>query len=97
MSDQTRDEGWSEAPAVLRVGSGVSLANGQPFVTVRWGDRSGQWSPGEARQHAMQVLEAAEAAEHDAVVVRWLRERVKVDIGSIAQMIKDLRAFRTEH
>jgi len=91
MSDELED-------AVLSVSSGVSAFDGKPFVHVRWLEQSGQWDIESARQHALQVLEAAEAAEHDAAVVRWLRERVKVnDGGRVAEMLADLRRFRDEH
>ena len=81
------------APA-LEVSSGVSIFDVRPFIRVAWGEQTGQWTPAEARQHALQVLEVAEAAEHDSVVVRWLRERVHVDVDRVGQMLKDLRHYR---
>jgi len=57
---------------VISVSSGVSARNGGGFVTIRWGDMGGQLSPEEARQHALAVIEAADAAEHDAAVVAFM-------------------------
>jgi hypothetical protein len=44
------------------------------FVTVRWGAEVGQLSPAEAREHGLAMLEAAEAAEADAAILRGMRE-----------------------
>lgn len=55
---QTGDTLWFE--------SGVSARTGKPFVHIRWGDQSGQLTAAEARDHALHMLEAANAAEFDA-------------------------------
>lgn len=50
----------------------VSGRTFEPMVQLTWGDQSGQLTPGEARRHALSILEAADAAESDAFVFRWL-------------------------
>lgn len=64
----------SEKPfsGVIGVQSIVSMRTREPLVLITWGDQSGQLSPDEARQHALRILECAEAAESDAFVFGWL-------------------------
>ena len=49
--------------------SGVSARTGKAFVHLRWENLSGQLTPAEARQHAMDVIETAHAAEFDEAFV----------------------------
>lgn len=74
--------------------SGVN-GTGQPFVTIHWGEMSGQFTVEEARQFGLIVLETAEAAEHDALFWSWLLENFgDVPIGKRATMLADLRNHR---
>jgi hypothetical protein len=57
----------------LEMESGVNKRL-EPFVTVRWGAEVGQLSPTEARTHGLAMLEAAEAAETDAAIMRGMRK-----------------------
>lgn len=50
--------------------SGVSSRTGKAFVHLRWENLSGQLTPAEARQHAMDMIETAHAAEFDEAFVR---------------------------
>lgn len=53
----------------IEVGSGVSLFTHEPFCTIIVdGRQAGQMSPAEVRAMALAWLEAAEAAESDALV-----------------------------
>ena len=54
--------------------SGVSARTGQPFVHIRWGDETGQLTTAEAREHALNMLEAANAAEFDAAFVKAMTD-----------------------
>lgn len=82
-----------EEGGVLWAESGVSLFTGEPFVTLRWGSHVGQCSPDDARQTAMSILAAAEAAESDAAVVKHLRA-IGVGEQAVGQFIGDLRTIR---
>lgn len=53
--------------------SGVSLFDGSPFVVIRWAQEAGQLTPERARELALSILEAADAAEFDAGLIRVLR------------------------
>jgi len=79
---------------VLESVSGVSLFTGEPFVTLRWGQNSGQSTPAEARELAMSILAAAEAAESDAAVVKALRA-CRLSEEAIAPFLRDLRDLRS--
>lgn len=59
---------------MIEILSGVSLFTGEGFVTLRWGAESGQLTPAEARTHALHLLEVAEAAECDAIVLAELTD-----------------------
>ncbi len=67
----------------------------EPFCIVRLNDRAaGQLSPAEVRAMALQWLEAAEAAESDALVVAELVETVGLDMPTAGQFIMALRKRR---
>ena len=56
----------------LQMESGVSAKTGEPFMHLRWGDQAGQFSPADARDHAMRIIDAAAASEFDAALVKAL-------------------------
>lgn len=69
------------------------------FVTVRAQAEDGSWmagqlTPTEIRQMAMQFLEAAEAAEQDAMVFRVLVRNVGAPTEVAAQVVMDMRRER---
>ncbi len=67
----------------------------KPYVELRLGDKGvTQWSPEEARGHARQVLEAAEASEQDAFFIEFITVRVGATDQAAAGMLQDFRAFR---
>ncbi|EFC79229.1 hypothetical protein [Parafrankia sp. EUN1f] len=75
--------------------SGVN-ERGAPFIHVSWGGQRGQVTVAEARQIGHQALEAAEAAEHDAIVVAWLRDKMDLTLHQAAAALGDLRAYRQD-
>ncbi len=79
--------------------SGVSLFTGEPFVQiVVVADGApvarGQLPPAEVRRHALAYLEAAEAAETDALVWHMLREEVGMSEEAVGTFLTALRARR---
>jgi hypothetical protein len=77
------------------VQSVVSNNSGDPYVQCRVGGFRWQWTPEEARQHAHQVLASAEAATHDAAMVRWMTlGGLAVSRETALQSLGDLRRFR---
>jgi len=68
----------------------VSVSTGEPVVTVRHTEDSAvawQWTPDEARQHAMQVLTGAVGIGLDDTYFTFLRERVGLDEGTARHVI----------
>lgn len=83
-----------DRPLNIGIDSGVNEKL-KPFCTVRLNDRAaGQLAPHEVRAMALQWLEAAEAAESDALVVRELVDTVKLDLPTAGQFILALRNRR---
>lgn len=67
----------------------------QPYVELHLGDIGvTQWSPAEARHHAMAVLEVAEAAEQDAFIYEWFAGRYSLDERHVSILLQEYRAFR---
>lgn len=76
--------------------SGVSLFDRKPFVVLRWGEMRGQLSPGEARQHALALLECAEAAVSDSALMRYLEEKVTMSFEDAGMLLVGLRKWRSD-
>lgn len=82
-------------PRVLNFESMVSAADGAPLIKMTWGNESGQMTVGEARAHALHVLEVAEAAEYDAAYWHFLTAEMQVTDGQqAAYMVGLLREHR---
>jgi hypothetical protein len=82
------------ADDIISVSSVVSQRDYRPFVQFRWGEQGCQLTPSEARQHAYGILDAANAAESDAMMVLFLQEKVGLEGVSIAAILQDFRGFR---
>src|SRR5262245_46491786 len=87
-----------EAAGEIGVKSIISNRTFQPLVEMSWGDLKAQLSLDEARQHAMYILECAEAAESDAFVFQLLtRDIIGTDEDQLKnwnKMIMEFQAFR---
>ena len=79
---------------VIDIRAGVGGETLEPFVLLQWEDRAFQLSPEHAREHALKILDASEAAVHDAFLVRWVLEVVGSDRERAFALIQDLRAWR---
>ncbi len=78
----------------INISSVISSRDGRPFVQLKWSGDGCQLTPDEARQHAYRILDAANAAETDSIMVRFLQERVGIDFKSIVPILRDFREFR---
>lgn len=74
--------------------SGVSLFTGEPYVQMKWGEQDGQLTPDECRAHAAGLIEAAEAAEFDAIFWKWSKERLAATDERAGQILQDFRRYR---
>ncbi|HET8631640.1 MAG TPA: hypothetical protein VFL91_29815 [Thermomicrobiales bacterium] len=78
-----------------QVGSLVSGRTHEPPVELPIGDRKPeQLPPAKAREIAVMLIEAAEAAEQDAFLFSWAREKLDCDDGQAARLVGELRAWR---
>jgi len=84
----------AEGSGVLEVQALVGGERGEPMVELRWDDQILQWSPEDAVQHGVQVIEAAEAACHDAWFMAFMRERLDATPAQAGQMLLEMRAWR---
>jgi hypothetical protein len=84
----------AEGSGVLDVQALVGGASGEPMVELRWDDKLLQWSPEETRQHAMILLEAAEAAVHDGWFAAFVQERLEGTREQAMGMLLEMRAWR---
>jgi hypothetical protein len=75
----------------------VSHRTGEPIVQIAWYDHIGQFAPADARQLAMQLLEASAVAETDAFLCRFLKEKIGIEeAADYAAILQEFRAFREE-
>lgn len=69
----------------------------QGLVKVDWGDTLHELiTPAEARRVAGLLLECAEAAEIDAIVVEFFMSRMNLPIEQAALVLDDFRKLRGE-
>ena len=91
MEKNLEHELWAE--------SIVSGRTFEPLVNVRLGTASiGQFTPEAARQYAGQLFEAAEAADSDAYVFKWLTRDIvgtfADDTENFERIMAEFKAFR---
>ena len=80
--------------------SGYGVFAQEPYVqiTIKLRDevRITQIAPDNARELAQNLFQCAEAADMDAMVIRFLQARLRFPLDKAATLIFDLRAFRDE-
>lgn len=81
---------------VFWVSSGFGHNTQRPFVQVviEALDASTQMSPAEARSLALNLLDAADAAESDGFLVTFLRDKIGAEDCAIASILTDFRQWR---
>lgn len=76
--------------------SGVSR-DGEPFIQLILGEKViAQQSVSQAREHALAILEAAEAAEQDAFLVHWVKDHLSAGEAAAAGLLQEFREWRRE-
>lgn len=78
----------------IHMQSGVSAFTGEPFIALQWGEQRGQLTVAEAREHAFAILETCEAAESDAFLYKFMREKVNATEERAAMMLVAFREYR---
>jgi hypothetical protein len=84
----------AEGADVVEVQALIGWATGEPLVELRWHDQILQWSPEAAIAHALGLVEAAEAARHDAWFAQFVQQRIGATREHVMQMLLDMRAWR---
>lgn len=80
--------------APLTLTPGVAGRNRQGFLIVEVaGLRIGQWTPGDARDHALNVLEVIHAVDLDAAYRRYLIGNIALDAQRASAVIHGLAEF----
>lgn len=86
----------AQSPGVVLVETVVSARTGEGRINITLGTTHFQVSSAEARSLALNLLEGAEAADHDAFVNRYFRDVVGLDSNAIQTLIGEFRAFRAK-
>jgi len=74
--------------------SSVHADDRAPWVHLQWADKKGMLTPDEARQFALSVFEAAEAAEHDAFLVEFLTNSIGAEFAVAIGVLHEFRNRR---
>lgn len=83
------------AEGTILITSLVSSRTREGVVQLEWGDKKAQLSCEEARQHALRIMECAEAAESDAFFIEWLQTNLSFSMETAVQMLENFRSYRT--
>lgn len=83
-------------PTPMSLTPGVSAFTGQPFIGLHMhGKQIGQWSPDDARDHAVYVLMSLRVAELDSAYLRGLRA-IGLDDSTARAVVGDLATHRDD-
>lgn len=76
------------------VSSIYGYASQKPYVNIEVSVSPMQVSPGKAREMALMLLESADAAESDAVLIGFARDVLDLDAQRSAQLLNQFRQYR---
>jgi hypothetical protein len=83
-------------PDLIQVSSMVSSQTREPMVLVRWFTNIAHFSIAQARELALNLLDAAEAAQSDAFIMAFAVDQVKVPVEKAGGLLMEFRKFRAE-
>lgn len=72
----------------------ISHRTKEGLVNIRWGNMSAQFSVKESRRHAINILEAADAAMSDSCLARYFGEKMDFPPEKLGIIIADIRHYR---
>jgi hypothetical protein len=78
----------------LWVTSLVSQKDQQGYVEIEYKGEKIQLSVAEAREHALYILEACEAAEMDAILLQFLQHDMGLEVEKAIAIIQSIRQYR---
>lgn len=76
------------------VSSIYGYATQKPYVNIETSMSPMQVSPGKAREMALMLLESADAAESDAVLIGYTRDVLGLDESQSAKLLSEFRQYR---
>ena len=74
--------------------SGYGANTRQPYVEIESPELKTQMSPQDARQLAMNILSASEAALSDAFLVTFILEKIEGELHEAAGLLNEFREWR---
>lgn len=81
----------------LWVNSGYGMGSKAPFVNLTFpGGEVVQMSPDEAREIALNLLQAAQASITDAFIVEWTQQKLNLGLDKAAVLLNDYRTWVKE-
>jgi hypothetical protein len=78
----------------ISVSSGYGQASQRGFVDLTLNETRSQMDPAKAREVGLMLIEAAEAAVSDEIVMALLRDKIGLDADRVAYVLLDLREIR---
>jgi hypothetical protein len=81
----------------VQVNSMFGYNTGQPAVSLKIDDIETQMSPAKAREIALLLLGAAEAAIGDAFIFSFVTELIGADVSAAGGLLQEFRRWRNEH
>ena len=78
--------------------SGMTMHDGRPkpFVHFAWGEMRGELTPEASRQHALSILECAEAADCDGYIAAWAHYDMHMPPQTAAMMLTRFHTYRSK-
>lgn len=83
-------------PDLIMVSSMVAAGTGDPMVMLRWFTHVAQLTPAQARDLALNLLDAAEAAKSDAFLMGFIGDRDPVAGAQLVAAFREFRQRRSE-
>jgi hypothetical protein len=90
ISDEKNNDG------MIWVSSLVSRTTREGVLEFTWGENRAQLSCQEAREHALGILECAEAAESDSFLVHFLMQELGLEFEKAVQIMASFRTYREQ-
>jgi hypothetical protein len=80
---------------MLCVESLISQRDQKPYIQIQFKEQSIQLPVQDAREHALYILEACEAAELDAILLSYLQKSVGFPLTQAVEVVRNFRSYRT--
>lgn len=96
MSEKTKGRTVSLTEQRVVVGSGFGATTRQPYVALSVNGQETKMTPAKAREIAMMLLSAADAAESDGFLVEWMGAEAGLNDQQRVMLLREFRAYRDQ-